>query len=181
MPSGRVQGAGSALALPYLVDESRQDLVQVTDDAEVGELEEGALGSLLTTTMVLLLCMPARCWMAPEMPAARWSDGAHGLAGLAHLQLVRCPVLVGDGARCSGCAERVRGLADNGEAFLGADATPTGDDNCRVGEPERPVDTLGSREVILAPLAASLTATSTVSTDGDAAAAPRPTWRWAAW
>ena len=33
------------------------------------------------------------------------------------------------------------------------------------------MDTLGSREVILAPLAASLTATSTVSTDGDAAAA----------
>ena len=30
----------------------------------------GASSSLLTATMVLEVCMPARCWMAPEMPAA---------------------------------------------------------------------------------------------------------------
>ena len=30
----------------------------------------GASGSLLTATMVLLVCMPARCWIAPEMPTA---------------------------------------------------------------------------------------------------------------
>ena len=30
----------------------------------------GASSSLLTATIVLEVCMPARCWMAPEMPAA---------------------------------------------------------------------------------------------------------------
>ncbi len=30
----------------------------------------GASSSLLTATMVFEVCMPARCWMAPEMPAA---------------------------------------------------------------------------------------------------------------
>ena len=30
----------------------------------------GASGSLLTTMIVLEVCMPARCWIAPEMPTA---------------------------------------------------------------------------------------------------------------
>ena len=30
----------------------------------------GASSSLLTATIVLEVCMPARCWMAPEMPSA---------------------------------------------------------------------------------------------------------------
>lgn len=30
----------------------------------------GASGSLLIATMVLAVCMPARCWMAPETPIA---------------------------------------------------------------------------------------------------------------
>ena len=30
----------------------------------------GAFGSLFTATIVLLDCMPARCWIAPERPAA---------------------------------------------------------------------------------------------------------------
>ena len=30
----------------------------------------GASGSLLTATIVFEVCMPARCWMAPEMPTA---------------------------------------------------------------------------------------------------------------
>ena len=30
----------------------------------------GASGSLLTATIVLEVCMPARCWIAPEMPLA---------------------------------------------------------------------------------------------------------------
>lgn len=30
----------------------------------------GASSSLLIATMVLAVCMPARCWMAPEMPTA---------------------------------------------------------------------------------------------------------------
>ena len=35
----------------------------------------GASSSLLTATMVLEVCMPARCWMAPEMPFATYSCG----------------------------------------------------------------------------------------------------------
>src|SRR5271165_2527987 len=35
----------------------------------------GASGSLLTATIVLEVCMPARCWMAPEMPTAMYSWG----------------------------------------------------------------------------------------------------------
>src|SRR5581483_7597907 len=36
----------------------------------------GAFGSLLIATMFSELCMPTLCWMAPEMPAARYSFGA---------------------------------------------------------------------------------------------------------
>lgn len=36
----------------------------------------GASGSLLIAAMTLLSFMPARCWMAPEIPAARYSCGA---------------------------------------------------------------------------------------------------------
>jgi hypothetical protein len=35
----------------------------------------GASSSLFTATMVLLVCMPARCWIAPEMPTAMYSCG----------------------------------------------------------------------------------------------------------
>src|SRR6476620_290225 len=35
----------------------------------------GASLSLLTATIVLDVCMPARCWMAPEMPHATYSCG----------------------------------------------------------------------------------------------------------
>ena len=35
----------------------------------------GASSSLLTATIVLEVCMPARCWIAPEMPAATYSWG----------------------------------------------------------------------------------------------------------
>src|SRR6185436_12291703 len=36
----------------------------------------GASPSLLMATMTLLSFMPARCWMAPEMPTAMYSSGA---------------------------------------------------------------------------------------------------------
>src|ERR1043166_9103333 len=35
----------------------------------------GASGSLLTTAIVFDVCMPARCWIAPEMPTATYSCG----------------------------------------------------------------------------------------------------------
>ena len=36
----------------------------------------GALESLLMATMFSEACMPTLCWIAPEMPAARYSFGA---------------------------------------------------------------------------------------------------------
>src|SRR6185436_12707212 len=36
----------------------------------------GAFGSLLIATMFSELCMPTLCWIAPEIPAARYSFGA---------------------------------------------------------------------------------------------------------
>ncbi len=36
----------------------------------------GASGSLFTATMTFEPFMPARCWMAPEMPTATYSSGA---------------------------------------------------------------------------------------------------------
>ena len=60
-----------------------QDLRLVTSSVAVGRTlwrspttpkstssKMGASGSLLIATMVFEVCMPARCWMAPEMPAA---------------------------------------------------------------------------------------------------------------
>src|SRR6201992_452174 len=41
----------------------------------------GASGSLLTAAMVLEVCIPARCWIAPEIPMARYSCGETVLAG----------------------------------------------------------------------------------------------------
>src|SRR5262249_16224224 len=35
----------------------------------------GASGSLLMATMVLDVCMPARCWIAPEIPTAMYNCG----------------------------------------------------------------------------------------------------------
>ena len=58
----------------------------------------GASGSLLTATMALEVCIPARCWMAPEMPAAMYSWGDNGLAGLADLVRVRIPASIDGGA-----------------------------------------------------------------------------------
>ena len=62
---------------------SGQDLRLVTSSVAVGRTlwrspttpkstssKMGASGSLLMATMVFEVCMPARCWMAPEMPAA---------------------------------------------------------------------------------------------------------------
>jgi hypothetical protein len=46
-----------------LLGQLRRDGEQVTYDAEVG-------ASLLIATIVLDVCMPARCWIAPEMPTA---------------------------------------------------------------------------------------------------------------
>ena len=47
------------------------DLVEVADDPEVGELEDRRVRVLVDRHDVLRDRMPTLCWMAPEMPAAR--------------------------------------------------------------------------------------------------------------
>jgi hypothetical protein len=53
----------------------------------------GASGSVLMAMILLDSAMPARCWMAPEMPAAMYKAGPHGGPGLPDL------MLLGDEAR----------------------------------------------------------------------------------
>jgi hypothetical protein len=87
--------------------------------------------------------MPARCWIAPEMPAATYSCGETDLAGLADLEGVRVPARVDRGAR--GADRRTEGVGeglDGTEVTAGAAAT--GDDDRRLGELGRPVACFGS-------------------------------------
>lgn len=61
-----------------------QDIVRVrllqtvftTSDLQCHTWKMGASGSLLIATITLESFMPARCWMAPEMPMAMYSWGA---------------------------------------------------------------------------------------------------------
>jgi hypothetical protein len=57
------------------VDELGDDGEQVADDAVVGDLEDGRFRVLLIAMMVLEVCMPARCCIAPEIPTAMYSCG----------------------------------------------------------------------------------------------------------
>ena len=60
----------SALAGGDLLGGGGDDRVQVADDPKSASSKIGASGSLLMATIVFEVCMPARCWMAPEMPTA---------------------------------------------------------------------------------------------------------------
>jgi hypothetical protein len=99
--------------MAYVLDDASPVLV-VTDRATGGErLEElrraggclvledltkmGASGSLLIAMMVLEVCMPARCCIAPEIPTGDVQLRADGLAGLPDLELVRVPAGGGGG------------------------------------------------------------------------------------
>jgi hypothetical protein len=70
------RGARATLRFGLLADfgelgvEFGQGVVEVCDEAVVGDLEDRASSSLLMATMTLESFMPARCWIAPEMPTA---------------------------------------------------------------------------------------------------------------
>ena len=51
------------------------DFAPVEDLADALGAAVGASGSLFTATIVFDVCMPARCWIAPEMPQATYSWG----------------------------------------------------------------------------------------------------------
>ena len=90
----------------------------------------GAFASLLIATMFSEPCIPTLCWIAPEMPAARYSFGETGLAGLADLRRVRVPAGVDHRARRRDgavAAERLRQVLGQLEALGLAEAATAGD------------------------------------------------------
>ena len=56
--------------LPQLLGERGNDLEQIADEPVVRDLEDRRQGSLLIATMQRDDDMPARCWIAPEIPTA---------------------------------------------------------------------------------------------------------------
>ena len=56
--------------LGEFVLELRQGDIEIGDQAVIGDLEDRGLFVLLMATMTFGSFMPARCWMAPEMPTA---------------------------------------------------------------------------------------------------------------
>jgi hypothetical protein len=61
---------GTSPITSQLAGKLRHHGEQVADKADVGDLKIGASASLLIATMILESFMPARCWIAPEMPTA---------------------------------------------------------------------------------------------------------------
>ena len=93
----------------------------------------GASSSLLTATIVFEVCMPARCWIAPEMPAATYSCGETVLPVWPTWKVCGYPAGVDRGARgADGGAERVGELLDRVEVAAGA--TTAGDHDRGLGE-----------------------------------------------
>ena len=60
---------------PELFFQKGHDLEQIADNAIVATLKMGASGSLLTATITFEVFIPARCWIAPEMPQAMYRLG----------------------------------------------------------------------------------------------------------
>src|SRR6478672_11542442 len=127
----------------------------------------GASSSLLTATIVLDVCMPARCWMAPEMPQATYS------CGLTCLPV--CPTWLVCGYQPASTAAREAPTAApresaNSSTLEKSPPVPRPPETTIAASVSsgRPVAALGWRSVILAVLAASEIVTSTTSS----AAAP---------
>jgi hypothetical protein len=58
------------LGLLHFLGQRWKDSEEIADDAEIGDPEDRRFGSLLMAMMCFEEDMPARCWMAPETPAA---------------------------------------------------------------------------------------------------------------
>src|SRR5580698_5867216 len=86
----------------------------------------GASASLLITMMVLDVCMPARCWMAPEMPTAMYSCG--------DTVFPVWPTWNWCGYQPASVAERVGELLDQRKVLAAAHATAAGDHYRSLGE-----------------------------------------------
>ena len=159
-PRRRVVGRPHAHELRRSRTSSRQlrhDLVQVADDAEVGELEDRRVRVLVDRDD------RARALHA-DLVLDRAGDADRdvelrrdGLAGLADLRRVRVPARVDDGARRGDrAAERLRELLDEREALGRAEPAAAGDDDVGVldrralgSSAVRLLDQLGARRAVL--------------------------------
>src|SRR5436189_4304198 len=106
-----VRPASAALLRLYGLRQLRQDLVEVADDAEIGELEDRGVRVLVDGEDVLRA-------LHPDLVLDRAGDARgqielrrHGLPGLPDLGRVRVPAGVDNGAgRGDGAPERPRQL-----------------------------------------------------------------------
>ena len=125
----------SALALGDLVGQLRDDREQVTDDAEVGELEDRRLRVLVDHDDGLRRLHAGPVLDGPGDAVGDVQLRGDGLAGLADLELVGVPAGVGGGTRgADSGTERVGQRLDDAEALGPAHATPTGDHDGSLGE-----------------------------------------------
>ena len=140
---------------------------QVGFEAVVGHAEKiGASGSLLIATMTLESFMPARCWMAPEMPHRDVQLGRDDLAGLADLPVVG---RVAGVHRCGWRRGRRRACRPAGRTslnFAAAQRAAAGDDDLGGGQFGR------SLLAILAPTKADLPLSATAAIVSTAALPP---------
>ena len=129
--------------------------MQVADDPVVGDLEDRRLAVLVDRDDGLRVCMPARCWMAPEIPTAmyRFGDTVTPVWPTWWCGTSRRPPRRG---RPDGGTERVGQLIDQRELLGRAEAAAAGDHDRGLGElrARAPFSSL-TRSTILAPLAAS--------------------------
>src|ERR1700751_5840670 len=118
-----------------LLGELRDDLEQVTDHTEVGQLENRRLGVLVDHHDGLGRLHPGPVLDRAGDAYRQVQLGRDGLAGLADLELVWVPAGVGHRARrADGRAERVGELLDDAEALGPAGAASPGDHDRGFGE-----------------------------------------------
>src|SRR6266702_8646404 len=139
--------AGSAAPADDLVDERGDDLMQVTDHTEVGELEDRRLRVLVDRRDDLGGLHARPVLDRPGDPGGEVQLRRDGLAGLAHLVAVRVPAGVdGRPGRPDRGAEQVGEPFHQGEVLGAAQAAAAGHDDRGVGQlrPARALPDLAS-------------------------------------
>ena len=123
------------LALPRAdeLGQLRDDLVQVADDAEVAELEDGCVRVLVDRDDHVRALHAHLVLDCTGDPAGNVELRRDGLAGLADLGRVRVPARVDDRARRGDrAAERLRQFLHQSKILRAAEATAAGDDDVGV-------------------------------------------------
>src|SRR5918995_59726 len=143
-------------ASPDELGQLRHDRVQVADDAEIGELEDGRVGVLVDRDDRLRALHPDLVLDRARDPAGDVERRRDGLPRLTDLRGVRVPAGVDDCARGrDGASEGLRQLLDERELLRLAETAPAGDDHVRVLDRRaallrvRLLDHLGRERVLL--------------------------------